>query len=217
MVNLYEFLGLVPTASVDDLEKAIEQAQLQGKDAKLILACRNILLNEARRAQYNKSMKLEPKHTVKFAPKSADVKAEKVTSANTHEVFKKSLNGKQIGLIVGGILVFGLVMMPVMNKLSDNSAAKAELNRVADEIAEVKGKGSVLCGDLAKREVKYPGTFERTSDHIMATQVVDEGSGHYSILLPFSANNGLNVPVEHIAVCKIDARGSGGIKLISVS
>lgn len=217
MVNLYEFLGIEHTASAEQIEKALGYAEYKGKDAKLILACRNLLLNEARRAQYDKSMNFTRAKTVAKSAEAAsnETALDKIQAVNK-EIFKKGLTGKQIAMIVGGIVVLGLVLTPAMNKFSESRKAKAELNRVADEMADVGNHGAILCGDLAKRQVKYPGTFDRTADQIRATKVVDEGSGTYSVMVPFSANNGFNVPVEHIAICKIDARGKGGVKLLSV-
>ena len=60
MINLYEFLGIEYSVSVEEVEKAIVYAEYKGKDSKLILACRNLLQNEARRAQYDKAMNFTP-------------------------------------------------------------------------------------------------------------------------------------------------------------
>ena len=56
MVNLYEFLGLSLNAGSTAIKDAIEQAEAEGKDEKLILACKNILLNNDRRLRYIKSI-----------------------------------------------------------------------------------------------------------------------------------------------------------------
>jgi hypothetical protein len=218
MVNLYEFLGLNHLASVDEITAAIAAAEAEGKDAKLVLASRNILLNEERRAQYHKSMKFyQYKIDKKPAATAESTEVPKVAKAPKKGVAHQNLNAKQVVLVTIGFLAVCILLLPIYTKLTDKMSAKSESSRIADEMEDVRLKGGVLCGELAKQQLKYPGTYDRTSDNILATTVADEGGGHYSLLLPFTANNGFNVPVEHIAICKIDARGSGGVKLLSVN
>lgn len=59
MVNLYEFLGIEKTDNVAAIQTAIELAEMDGKDAKGIAACKLWLLNDGKRAQYNQALSIK--------------------------------------------------------------------------------------------------------------------------------------------------------------
>lgn len=59
MINLYEFLEIKPTHDLNTIKAAIETAEAEKKDTRLILACKNILLNETRRQNYWQQMKFK--------------------------------------------------------------------------------------------------------------------------------------------------------------
>ncbi|AUZ06360.1 hypothetical protein ADP71_31820 [Vitreoscilla sp. C1] len=77
IVNLYEFLEIEPSASLEEVLAAIAKAEANGKNPKLILASKNLLCDAQRRKQYNESLKkylAATGVTLDFSPKPKSIK-----------------------------------------------------------------------------------------------------------------------------------------------
>lgn len=124
MINLYEFLGIAPTDNPAEIEMAIVNAEQEGKDAKLIMACRNYLFNPVLKAKHDAQFK------IKFAGNTV-----KAIERKNDQIFKSDLSGSKIIMVVIGVLVFGLMFIFVKKSFNkdDGVAENGYVNSVADE------------------------------------------------------------------------------------
>lgn len=177
MINLYEFLNVKQNADTPEIQSAINLAEEGGKDDKLILACKNILLNESRRTQYNKAN----------GYKNPNAKTLKIKS--NKETAKKTSSTMTVIYIVVGIAAL-LVLSGIYSGYSKRSA---ELKSTSSGTSYSNQSNTVTYSQFNQIQPNITTSAELSG--IMGSQgkVISEGDG--VLMLMWQNNDGSNMNV----------------------
>lgn len=220
MINLYERLNILPTATEKEIQAAMKKAaQEQRMELEELKKCQQWLLNPEVRVKYNARLFAEhpeilaqlmqpkpeePKEpTEPQKPKKSQSKTEKPaykikgvhreTANNQGDLQPENLRQDNFGqsILIIIICVVGFLMFSCVAKKGDGDKPSA-------------AETAVLCSREIKPKLSYPSSYEYVYDN--RQKMTRQNDGTYALEFYYTAQNAFGVPSRFVAMCWTDGK-----------